>query len=130
MVEGLLALVIASAEAGTAMTADGVDLVDEDYAGRVLLRLLEHVAHTARADTDEHLDEVGTGNGEERHIRLAGDGTRQQRLAGAGRPDQQHAARNASAELLELAGVAQELDDLLKVLLGFIDARDVLERDA
>ena len=44
-----------------------------------------------RADADEHLDEVGTGDGEERHVRLAGDGARQQRLAGAGRADQQHA---------------------------------------
>jgi hypothetical protein len=51
-----------------------------------------------------------------------------QRLAGAGRADQQHAARNASAEALEFAGVAQGLDDLLQVLLGLVDARDVLRR--
>ena len=48
LVERLLALVIAAAEAGAAMTADRVDFVDEDDAGRVLLGLLEHVADAAR----------------------------------------------------------------------------------
>ena len=130
LVQRLLALVIAAAEAGAAMTADRVDFVDEDDAGRVLLGLLEHVAHAAGADADEHFDEVGTGNGEERHIGFTGHGTRDQRLAGAGRPDQQHAARNTSAEPLEFRGVAQEFDDLLQILLGFVDARDVFKRHA
>ena len=130
LVQRLLALVIAAAEAGAAMAADRVDLVDEDDAGRVLLRLLEHVAHARRADADEHLDEVGAGDGEERHVGLAGDGARQKRLAGAGRADQQHAARDAPAQPLELLRVAQELDDLLEVFLGLVDAGDVLEGDA
>ncbi len=107
-----------------------IDLVDEDDAGRVLLGLLEHVAHAARADADEHLDEVRARNGEERHIGLARDRARQQRLAGAGRPDQQHAARDAPAEPLEFSGIAQEFDDLLEILLGLVDAGDVLEGDA
>ena len=130
LVERLLALVIAAAEAGAAMTADRVDFVDEDDAGRVLLGLLEHVAHAAGADADEHLDEVGAGNGEERHIGFAGDRARDQRLAGARRTDQQHAARNASAQALEFSRIAQEFDDLLQIRLGLIDAGDVLEGDA
>ncbi len=112
------------------MAADRVDFVDEDDAGRVLLGLLEHVAHARGADADEHLDEVGARNGEERHVGFAGDGARNQRLAGAGRADQQHAARNLAAEPLELSGIAQEFDDLLQVLLGLVDAGDVLEGDA
>ncbi len=46
LVQRLLALVIAAAEAGAAMAADGVDFVDEDDAGRILLGLVEHVADT------------------------------------------------------------------------------------
>ena len=115
LVERLLALVVAAAEAGAAMAADRVDFVDEDDAGRVLLGLLEHVAHARGADADEHLDEVGAGDGEERHVGFARDRARDQRLAGAGRADQQHAARNLAAEPLELAGVAQEFDDLLQI---------------
>jgi energy-converting hydrogenase Eha subunit H len=45
LVQGLFALVVTAAEAGAAMTADRVDFVDEDDAGRVLLALLEQVAH-------------------------------------------------------------------------------------
>ena len=44
LVEGLFALVVAAAEAGAAMTADRVNLVDEDDAGGVLLALFEEVA--------------------------------------------------------------------------------------
>src|SRR3546814_5537455 len=60
----------------------------EDDAGRILLALLEHVAHAAGADADEHLDEVRAGDREERHVRLPRDGAGEQRLAGAGRADE------------------------------------------
>ena len=98
--------------------------------GAFFLRLLEQVAHAAGADADEHLDEVGAGDREERHVRLAGDGAGEQRLAGAGRADQQHALRDAAAEALELLRIVQELDDLLQLLLGLVDAGDVVEGDA
>ena len=130
LVEGLLALVVAAAEACAPVPADRVDLVDEDQAGRVLLALLEHVAHPARADAHEHLDEIGARDREERHVGFARDGASQQGLAGAGRADQQDALRDLAAEALELLGVAQVLDDLLKLLLGFVDAGDVVEGHA
>jgi hypothetical protein len=50
------------------VTADGVDLVDEHDAGRVLLALLEQVADARRADADEHLDEVRAADREERNV--------------------------------------------------------------
>src|SRR4029078_12442809 len=73
LVERLLTLVVAPAEAGAAMAADRVDFVDEDDAGRVLLVLLEHVAHARGADADEHLDKVRARNREERHVGFARD---------------------------------------------------------
>ena len=48
LVEGLLALVVATAEAGATVPADGVDLVDEDDRRGVGLGLLEQVADAAR----------------------------------------------------------------------------------
>jgi hypothetical protein len=120
---------VAAAEAGAAMAADGVDLVHEHDAGRRLLRLLEQVAHARRADTDEHLDEVGAGDGEERDARLARDRTCEQRLAGARRPVQQHTLRDARAERLELLRVLEEFLDLLELLDGLLDAGNVLEAD-
>ncbi len=131
LVEGLFALVIAAAQAGAAMAPDDrVDFIDEDDAGRILLGLLEHITHTACADADEHLDKIRTGDGEEGHIGLARDGARQQGLAGARRADQQHALGNASAQALEFLRIAQEVHDLLQIILGFIDARHILEGDA
>ncbi len=129
LVQGLLALVVAATQAGATVTADRIDFVDEDDARRVLLGLLEHVAHAAGADADEHLDEVGTGNAEERHLGLAGDGLGQQRLTGAGRADHQHAARDLAAELGELGRIAQEIDQLADFLLGLVAAGDVGEGD-
>ena len=129
LVQRLLALVVAAAQAGAAMAADGVDLVHEDDAGRVLLGLLEQVADAARADADEHLDEVGARDGEEGHAGLARDGARQQRLAGAGRPVQQHALGDARPQRLELLGVLEELLDLVELLDRLVRAGDVAERD-
>ena len=129
LVQGLLAFVVAAAQAGATLAADRVDFVDEDDAGRMLLGVLEHVAHAGRAHADEHFNEVGTRDAEERHLGLAGDGLGQQRLAGTGRADHQHAARNATAQLLELARVAQEVDQFLDVFLGFVAAGHVHEGD-
>ena len=129
LVQRLLALVVAAAEAGAALAADRVDLVDEDDARRVALGLVEQVADAAGADADEHLDELRAGDAEERHAGLAGDGPGHQRLAGAGRSDQQDAARDARAERVELLRVLEELDDFLELRLGLVDAGHVVERD-
>ena len=129
LVEGLLALVVAATEAGAALAADRVDLVDEDDARRVALGLVEQVADAARADADEHLDELRARDAEERHARLACDRTGHQGLAGAGRSDEKDAARDARAERVELLRVLQELDDFLELRLGLVDAGHVVERD-
>src|SRR5207247_6730673 len=94
LVEGLLPLVVTAAEAGAAVAADSIDLVHEDDARGGLLRLLEEVADARGADADEHLDEVRAGDREERYARLAGHGTSEQRLTGAGRSVEQQALRD------------------------------------
>ena len=127
-VERLVRAALGGHAARVALLADGVDLVDEDDAGGVLLALLEEVAHAARAHAHEHLLEVGAADRVEGHLRLAGDGLGEEGLARAGRPHEEDAARDARAELRELLRVLQELHDLRHVLLGLIDARDVLER--
>ena len=129
LVEGLLALVVTATEAGATLAADRVDLVDEDDARRVLLGLVEEVADAARADADEHLDELRAADAEEGHARLTGDGLAEQRLAGPGRPDEQHALGDARADRDELVRVLEELDDLVELLLRLVDTGDVDERD-
>src|SRR5205085_11153980 len=129
LVQRLLALVVAAPHAGTAVAADGVDLVHEDDAGRVLLRLLEQVAYATGADPNEHLDEVRAGDREEGHAGLAGDGAGEQRLAGPGRAVEQHALGDPGAEGLELLRVLEELPDLLELLHRLVDPGDVAEGD-
>src|SRR5215204_2569144 len=129
LVEGLLALVVSASQAGAALAAYSVDLVHEDDAGRVLLGLLEEVAHAAGADADEHLHEVRARDAEERDAGLTRDGAGQQRLAGAGRAVEQHALGDPGAERLELLRVLEELLDLVQLLDGLVHARDVAERD-
>jgi hypothetical protein len=130
LVEGLLPLVVAAAEAGAALAANGVDLVDEDDARGAPLGLVEQVADPAGAHADEHLHELGAGDAEEGHTRLAGDRAREQRLAGSRWPDQEHAARDAGAEGGELVRVFEELDDLDQLFLCLVHPGDVGEGDA
>ena len=83
LVERLLALVVALADARAALAPGGVELVDEDDRRRRLAGLAEQVAHARRADADERLDEVRARQGEEGRVGFAGDGLGEQRLAGA-----------------------------------------------
>jgi hypothetical protein len=105
-----------------------VDLVDEDDRRGVRLRLLEQVAHAAGTDTDEHLDEVRAGDRVERHAGLTGDRPGEQRLAGAGRAEQQHALGDLRADGLVLDRVLQEVLELLQLLDRLVGAGDVGER--
>jgi hypothetical protein len=62
-------------------------------------------------------------------VRLAGNGARQQGLAGTGRSHQQDAFGNAAAEIGVLLGCLQEVDDLAQFFSGFVDTRYVAEGD-
>ena len=127
LVQRLVVLaVVAAARAGR---ADGVELVDEDDRGRVLARLFEELADAGSAEPGEHLDERGGARRVEVRARLVRGRLREQRLAGAGRAVEQNALRHPGAELLELLAVAQELDDLLQLLLGLVGAGDVVPAD-
>jgi hypothetical protein len=131
LVERLLALVVGHhrAAAGPAL-ADRVDLVDEDDGRGALAGLLEQVADPGRADADEQLHETGPGDREERHVRLARDRAGQQRLAGAGRADHQHAARHHGAGPAVPFRAAQEVHHLGDLRLGPLVAGHVGERGA
>ncbi len=82
------------------------------------------------ADADEHLDEVGPREREERHARLARDRLGQQRLARAGRPDEQDPLGDPAPQRLVLLGRPEELDHLAELGDRLVVARDVVERHA
>ena len=125
LVERLLTLVVAAAETCAALTAHGVDLVDEDDGRGDLLRLLEEVTHAACTDADIHFDKVGAGDGQKLHACLARDRAGQQRLARARRTDEQHALGDARAEVNEFRRLFQKVDDLLQFLFFLVRAGNV-----
>jgi hypothetical protein len=127
LVERLLALFVGPGGRGHPRLPERVELVDEHDAGSSQLGLSEEVAHARGAHADEHLDELGAGHAEERHARFTGDGAGEQRLAGAWRPEQQHALGKWSAEIRVLLRVLQEVDHLPQLFRRLVDARDVSE---
>ena len=62
LVQCLLTLVVTAAHASATMAANGIDLVDEDDTGALLLGLLEHVTDTGGTHAHEHFHEVRTGD--------------------------------------------------------------------
>ena len=119
---------MASHRIRAARTSERVELVDEDDRRGALVRLLEQIAHACCADADEHLDELGAVDREERYAGFAGDRACEQRLAGTWRPDEQNALRNAPAEPAVARRILEKSDDFAKLFFGFVDARDIRER--
>ena len=129
LVQSALALVVCShGGSAAACAAHGINLIDEDYAGSLLLGLTEEVANTAGADTHEHLHEIRAGHGEERHVGLACNGFGQQGLTRSRRAYEQGALGNLTSEVGEFLRVLQELHNLLHFLLGRGLSGYVLER--
>jgi hypothetical protein len=126
LVERLLALGVV---VRAALTADRVDLVDEDDRRALLARHREQPADARGPEAGEHLDEGGGRLREEVRARLVRHGLGQQRLARPGRAVEQDAARDLRPELPEALGVAHELDDLLQLGLGLVAAGDLVPAD-
>ena len=116
-----------TSQSGAAVAANSINFVDENDAGAGLAGLVEQVADSARTDPDKHLDEFGTGDGEERHVGFAGGGLGHQCLPGTRRPHEQDPGRNASPQFNELLRFLEKLHNLLQLLLGLVVAGHGLE---
>ena len=101
LIEGLLPLVVPASESCTALTTDCINLINEDNAGRGFLCLIKEIAHARRANTDEHLDKVGTTDGKELHARLACNSLCEQGFSCARRTEEQNPFWYTRTELVE-----------------------------
>ena len=128
-IERLLAFVMPSSHAVTAVASDRIDFIDKNEAGGAFAALFEHVTDARGADPDEHFDEVGSADAEERDIGLAGDGAGEEGLAGAGRADHENAFGDAAAELLEFFRIAEEVNQFGDFFPRLFDPGDILEGD-
>src|SRR6476620_5436305 len=120
---------MSAAHAVAAVTTYRVNFVDENDARRGFLSLLKHVADARGTDADEHLHEIRTADGKERHVSFTRDGASKQGLASAWRADHQYALGNAATEFLKFFRITQEFDQLLHFVLGFLHARHVAKCD-
>src|SRR6266508_3057797 len=90
-------------------------------------RVLEQLADWRRANARVHLHAIGAAREQEGRFGFAGDRSREQRLAGARRSDEQDAFRNTSANRGEAFGLAEEIDDFLDFLFGLVHTRHIVE---
>mmetsp|Transcript_73819 Transcript_73819/g.190511 ORF Transcript_73819/g.190511 Transcript_73819/m.190511 type:complete len:444 (-) Transcript_73819:732-2063(-) len=110
------------------LRANGINLVDEDDARRMLPGLLEEVSDAAGPHANKHLLELGARDLEEGHASLAGDGPREERLAGARWAGHQHALRQLRTQAREAVRILKVQDDFLQLVLHLINALHVVER--
>ena len=116
----MFAFVVTAAQTGTALPAYGIDFVNKNDTRRVFLRLLEHVAHTACTDADEHFDEIRTGNTEKRHTCLTCNRFCQQSFTRTRAACQQNTARHTAAQTLITVRRFQIINDFLYFFFRFV----------
>src|SRR6266571_7545704 len=113
-------IIAGESRCATARAPNRVDFIDKYDARRVLHGLLKEIAHAAGTDPDEQFDEVGATGTKERAACLACDSTSEQGFAGAWWADQQHAFGNMCPNGQVALRLAQEVDFLAQVGLGFV----------
>src|SRR5215212_4490792 len=94
------------------------------------LGLVEQVTHAAGTDTHKHFYKFRTRNGEKRNTSFTRNCFCQKRFACTWRAHQKDALRNASAKLDKLLRLLQEFDNFRQLLLGFLHAGHILERNS
>ena len=100
LVQGLLALVMATAKTSATLTTYSIDFIDEHNTGSALFRLVKQVAHAGSTHAYKHFYEVRARNTEEGHACFAGHSLRQQGFTSTRRAIQQHALGNLSTQLI------------------------------
>ena len=125
----MLTLVISTAVARASRPANRVDFINEQNAGRILFRLLKHIADAARTDTHKHLHKIRTRDREERHARFPRNGPRKKGLTRARRAFQQGPFGNFTAQSAKFLRILQKINNFFQLFFGFINARDIVKCD-
>mmetsp|Transcript_10214 Transcript_10214/g.23079 ORF Transcript_10214/g.23079 Transcript_10214/m.23079 type:complete len:254 (+) Transcript_10214:126-887(+) len=115
-----LYLSVAAQLAVKALCSDGVNLVDENDRGTLLLSECEGVTHELRAISDEHLNELRSRELEEARVRLRGASARDERLSRSRWAVQQHALRRLDSNLFEALLVCHGKHDRLDKFLNLL----------
>ena len=129
LVQRLFALLVGNQRAPPG-SAERIELVNEDDAGRAGLRLSKEIPHPGRTHAYEHLDELRAGEGKKRHLRFAGHSSSEESFPRARRANEQHTLRNASSETCEARRVLQKLHDFAELFFRLVHTRNIGKRHA
>ena len=131
LVQGLLALVVTAAQARAALTADRVDLVDEDDGRGGSSWPASNRSRTRDAPTPTNISTKSEPE-MEKNGTLASPATAlaSRVLPVPGGPTSSTPLGMRAPRLQEALGVLQELDDLAQLFLFFVRARNLREGDA
>ena len=129
LVQRLFAFIMSATQSASALTADGIDFIDEYDTWCILLSLGKEIAYAGCADADEHFYEIGTGDGEERNARLSCYSSGKKGLACTWRSDEKNALRNLGADSRITSRIFQEIDDFGKFFLRFVLTCDIIKVD-
>ena len=127
MVERILALVASSIISFGACTSYGVNFIDKDNRRCLFFGLFEQIAHTARAYTHKHFDEVRTAHGEEWHIGFTSHSLCQEGFTGSRRAYEERAFGDFTSEFGVFLGILQEVYDFLHLLFRTFLSGNVFE---
>ena len=99
LVECLLTLIVTTTDTRTSLLTYGIDLVDKYDTRRFFTSFSEEITHTARTDSDEHLDELRTRDREKWHFCLTCNRTSKKGLPGTRRALEEDTTRDLSSEI-------------------------------
>mmetsp|Transcript_2572 Transcript_2572/g.4000 ORF Transcript_2572/g.4000 Transcript_2572/m.4000 type:complete len:321 (-) Transcript_2572:551-1513(-) len=127
LIQCLLTFIVTSSESCSALTSNGIDLINEDDARRVLLGLVEHITHTRSSNTNKHLYKFGTRNGDEWHTCLSSNSLGEEGLTSTRGSIEDDTTRNAASVLGVSLGLLQKVNNLGELELGSITSSNFVE---
>jgi hypothetical protein len=127
LVDSLFALVVTPALTTTALTSDGINLINEDDAGGVLLCLAKDVTDTGSSHTDKHLYKLGTRDTDERNTGLSGNSLGEKSLSGSWRTVKDHTTGDLASVLGVRLGLLQKVNDFFEFQFSTVAPGDIVK---
>mmetsp|Transcript_14900 Transcript_14900/g.21069 ORF Transcript_14900/g.21069 Transcript_14900/m.21069 type:complete len:257 (-) Transcript_14900:853-1623(-) len=114
LVNSLFTFIVTSGVTSTTLTTNSINLINEDNAGSILLCLSEDITDTGSTNTNKHLNEFRTRDGDERDSSLTGNSLGKKGLTGTRRSIEDHTTRNTTPVLGVGLGLLEEINNLSK----------------
>src|SRR3990170_8178494 len=118
---------MASAQTSPPVPSNGIYLIYEDDARRILLALYEEVSYPGCPNSYKHLHKIRTGYAKKRNPRLSGYCLCQQGFSCPWRTHEEHAFWYAAAEFCKFLWIFEKINNFFYLFLGLFNTCHVLE---